>query len=179
MTNVRIMDTLNAYSRMFEASVAQSRPGGRNKYLEAIKTVTDYLNESAQSGDLEEGLAIIAGNLECDLEHLGRNPRSRSAIMQEMENIDRGMQHYRVLRDSPKAYRNILAPGFIRRDCMKNGTIPKDGMRKALTSHRNHILARHSPLLSEAEQGMVVAQTFLIHGTLERYTDRQCKILAE
>ncbi len=177
MTNTSIEDILVSYSSMLAASLEQTRPGGRNQYLRLVTLVTDLINDSGRDGDLEENLAIISGSLEHDLEHFGSNPKSRAVILQNRENMERGMHHQRVLRDHPEAYRTLLAPGFIRRECKENGSIPKDGMQKALASHRNHMVARHSLLLSEAEQNLVVAQLFLTQTTIKRYTDNQRTLL--
>ncbi len=165
------------YSLMYEAAKRQNAPGGRNKYLKTVEVVTDLFNESAKYGSFEEGLAFIKASQDYDLTHLATTPAHRDAILRDIDNINRGEIHYRHLRDQPEIYRDSIAPGFIHRDCTANGTIPMDGMRKALASHLKHIGARQSMMLALEEQKLVAAHWELTRNAIIKYARRQHDLL--
>ncbi len=162
---------------MNNAAKQQNSPGGRNKYLNNVRIVTDIMRDSAENGSFEEALAIIKTIQDFDLEHLATTPVYRNAILRDIDNIKRGEVHFHHLRDKAEIYRNTIAPGFIQRDCDLNGTIPMDGMRKALASHLKHVGARQSMMLALEEQKLVAAHWELSKYAIRKYTQRQQDLL--
>lgn len=95
-----------------------------------------------------------------------------------METLEIGEKHYEVLRDHPEIYRDLLAPGYLKKDRLPPERIlPKDGMHLALESHEKHVLARFSPLLAAEEKEWVASQITLVRGMRGQYNAMQRNVL--
>ncbi len=174
MNNERVEDFVTAYVLMYK-SKQEKQLSGRyyKKYNADLESVTALLREITGQGDFAEGWAVIKASMQQDLENLGATPEIRANIQKNLDNLLRGEVHYQTLRDQPKIYRKHVAAGFIARDCLRGGGLPKDGMHKALASHRQHIVSRQSSWLETVERDMIAAQLELTGGLLQKYTELQ------
>ncbi len=180
MKNSKLMARVFAsYLAMFKARIKQNRKNGRSEYLKSVEQTAALLRQVSRNSSFEEQLTIVKATQEFDLMYLARTSRHRASINVSRENIRRGENHYRMLRDKPECYRDDFAAGFVRQDCLPGGALPRDGMQKALTSHLKHLTARTSMMLQDEEEAFVDAQIVLLNSMLDGYTALQRELLPE
>lgn len=171
-------DVADQYVAMYSAAREQNRVNGRSTYLRSVRRVAECLNEAAREGDFEDCLAIIRATQEFDLANLAKNDRERATLEAYRDDRQTGENHYATLKNRPGIYRKYVASGFIRSDRAANGTVPKDGMRKALGRYARHLAARYSMLISDEESLLVSAQITLVTRMLVCYTLMQKRAVA-
>ncbi len=178
MNNERVEDFVTAYVLMYNSKRQKNLSGRKYKeYYANIDSVTALLREITAQGDFAEAWAVIKASMQHDLEYLADTPEIRANIQKNLDNLLRGEVHYHTLRDQPKIYRKHLAPGFIARDCLRGGSLPKDGMHKALASHRQHIVSRQSSWLETVERDFIAAQLELSTALGDKYAKLQGSVL--
>lgn len=177
MNRANTANIIAGYTMMYAAAQNQDRKNGRSSYLMEVQKVAEHVAVAAKHGGFAETLALAKAMQEYDLEYLGTREPARGAILDSANDLATGENHFRVLRDQPDTYRDAVAPGFIKRDRLEGGVIPKDGMQNALASHVKHLGARHSIMLSEQERALVTARVLYISEMIRRYTTLQKSVL--
>ncbi len=164
---------------MFDLSKRQNRKNGRKEYLASVQDTADLIREAVRGCTFAEGMLINTTLLNFDLQYLTRNERDVENITAILEDLTSGEHVSRILSESPELYRDVIAPGFVRRDRLTAGGLPRDGAHKSLASYTKHMHFRHSMLLPVEETDMVEGLLGLTGTMLQTYIRMQRDALTE
>jgi hypothetical protein len=130
-----------------------------------------------KNGALQQKIDTIQLLQTLDYNYLTQDDKTRGHILDNMESLATGLNHYVICRDDPEQYR-IFAGGFRKQERIApKRIVPDDGMHKALRSHIKHIETRLSPMLQPEENEFIEAQRDLAVSARKEYAILQETVL--